>query len=151
MGNLYVDLPTGKLLRRIAYRCGQLGLTSLASLTLTLQAQAQAKNNASFFADDAGARRAASISPLTTALRDARPLTLNVSGLGAALATAPLETQAGATPLVVTLPLPNGADARFRVVETSVMEPALAAKYPGISTYTGVGVDDPTATVRLST
>jgi hypothetical protein len=38
----------------------------------------------SFFADDAGARRAADASPLTAALTASRPLTLNETGLRAA-------------------------------------------------------------------
>ncbi|GAA4053219.1 hypothetical protein GCM10022409_45170 [Hymenobacter glaciei] len=75
-------------------------------------------------------------------------LTLDVAGLRAALAIAPLETRAAA-PLVLALPLPDGGTARFAVREAPVMEPALAAQFPNIKTYAGVGLDDAAASVRL--
>ena len=78
-----------------------------------------------------------------------RPLTLDVAGLRAALATAPLETQAGAAPLVLVLPLPDGHTGRFALREAPVMAPELAARFPSIKTYAGVGLDDAAATVRL--
>lgn len=50
---------------------------------------------------------------------------------------------------VITIPLPDGTSARFHIWESAVMEPALAAKYPGIKTFTGQGIDDPTANIKL--
>ncbi|UEG49598.1 M12 family metallo-peptidase [Ferruginibacter lapsinanis] len=51
--------------------------------------------------------------------------------------------------VIIHIPLPNGEVSRFRIWESSIMEPALAAQFPQIKTYAGQGIDDPTATIRL--
>ncbi|MFO1417457.1 MAG: M12 family metallo-peptidase [Methylotetracoccus sp.] len=68
-----------------------------------------------------------------------------------ALATAPQEGSRAArrAATVIDLPTPSGRYARFRVVKTAVMAPALAAKLPSITTYSAVGVDDTAATAHL--
>ncbi len=83
----------------------------------------------------------------------ARKLTLDRAGLAAALAAAPAEGTKAAkqTPLVVSLPAPNGSFQRFQLAESSIMAPGLAAKHPDIKTYAGVGIDDPTATIHADT
>ncbi len=68
------------------------------------------------------------------------------------LGRVPLEdTPDAAVASLITLPTPDGNFARFRIVESPIMEPELAAQFPEIRTYCGQGVDDPTATVRLDT
>ena len=49
-------------------------------------------------------------------------------------------------PVIVSLPAPNGGFQRFALTHSPVMAPGLAAKHPEIRTYTGSGIDDPTAT-----
>lgn len=80
-----------------------------------------------------------------------RTLGLNESALRQLLATAPLEgtpVAQSAAP-IIQLPLPDGEFARFRFVESPIMAPELAAKFPEIKTYAGQGLDDETATVRF--
>lgn len=49
----------------------------------------------------------------------------------------------------IELPTPNGVQ-RFLIKEASVLSAELAAKFPAIKSYSGIGIDDPTARVRLS-
>ena len=123
----------------------------LAVLGLALGVQGQQRPAPAFFRADAAARTAANAvaSPLVTDLTRTQALTLDEPGLRAALATAPPETRAGAAPLVLALPRPDGTSGRFALREASVMEAPLAARYPQIKTYAGVGLDDASATVRL--
>ncbi len=64
---------------------------------------------------------------------------------------APMEftMAAAANPLLIELPMPDKSMAKFKVWESPMMAPALAAQLPGITTYTGQGLDDPTATVKI--
>ena len=67
------------------------------------------------------------------------------------LRRAPIEFTKAAkqTEVVMTLPLPDGTVARFRVEESPVMAPRLAALFPSIKTYRGRGLDDPNTTCRF--
>lgn len=91
-------------------------------------------------------RRAAGHGP-----RAYRTLKLNRGALATILAAAPLEfsQDARASRTVLSLPLADGTYQTFRIVESPIMEPALAVQYPGIKTYAGQGVEDPTATTRF--
>ncbi len=76
---------------------------------------------------------------------------LDRDALAALLRQAPLEFTRAATsnPVVIPLPMPDGTFAKFRIVESSIMEPELAAKFRDIKTYSGQGIDDRTATTRF--
>lgn len=80
-----------------------------------------------------------------------RAFSLDGAAQGRLLRQAPLEHTAAArnTRVVMALPMPDGTFARFRVEESPVLAPALAARFPEIKTYRGRGLDDPTATARF--
>lgn len=79
-----------------------------------------------------------------------RALRLNVEAMRNFLAAAPMEQSSIALKgLVLALPMPDGSFARFRIVESPIMEAPLAAQFPNIKTYAGQGIDDPTATIRF--
>jgi uncharacterized repeat protein (TIGR01451 family) len=59
--------------------------------------------------------------------------------------------QMAASNVILSLPLPDGGYGRFQISQTAVMHPELAAKFPEIKTYAGVGLDDATAYARLDT
>lgn len=80
-----------------------------------------------------------------------RTLALDTARLTSFLKTVPKEFTEAATKssLILSLPMPNGGVGRFKLVETSMMEPGLAAQFPGIKTFGGQGIDDPYATVKV--
>lgn len=51
--------------------------------------------------------------------------------------------------VVLELPLPDGSFQKFRVVESSIMAPELAAAHPEIKTFSLEGVDDPYANGKI--
>ncbi|MEE9349772.1 MAG: zinc-dependent metalloprotease family protein [Flavobacteriaceae bacterium] len=51
---------------------------------------------------------------------------------------------------IITLPTLNGKTQRFKLIEDAIMSDKLAKKFPMIKTYLGQGIDDPTATLRIS-
>lgn len=84
--------------------------------------------------------------------RTHRSLELNHSTLRHALAGVPLEFTEAASQkeAVISLPVPDGRLWRFQIQESPVMSQELAAKFPEIKTYSGQGVDEPSASMRFS-
>lgn len=78
-------------------------------------------------------------------------LDLDVNVLKATLASSP---ERGAnmktSNVVLTLPNADGQMENFKVFENSNMDPALAARYPEIKSYIGIGIDNPTLTAYFS-
>lgn len=82
--------------------------------------------------------------------RDFKTFKLNRQALEDALENAPLRSETEVSDLQLKFPTANGELKSFRVVESPVMAPGLAASYPMIKTYKAVAVDDPSATMRFS-
>lgn len=77
---------------------------------------------------------------------------LNAAALDRKLDTAPMEFSESAkqTVTVLSVPDPNGNLMRFRIEESPILSPQIAAQFPAWKTYQGYGIDDPTATARFS-
>lgn len=86
--------------------------------------------------------------------RTYRTVRLDVEAMALALSAAPPEVDTdlvksqGAVGALVSLPLPEGGFESFHLVESPIMEPDLARRYPEIRTYRG-WTEDGTSSVRL--
>ncbi|MEP7319499.1 MAG: reprolysin-like metallopeptidase, partial [Panacibacter sp.] len=79
-----------------------------------------------------------------------RTLELNIAAFDAFAKTLPAENGASQQQnIVLSIPMPDGSFSKFSIVSSPVMEAALAAKFPSIKTYSGKGIDDKTATIKI--
>ncbi len=76
---------------------------------------------------------------------------LDQSTLGQILAEAPIENSddARGNATILTVPNPDGKMVRFRLEESPILSPAIAAENPRIKTYQGYGIDEPGVTARF--
>lgn len=51
--------------------------------------------------------------------------------------------------IILQIPMPNGQMQSFEIYDAPIMHPDLAARYPMIHSYAGIGLDDKTATIRF--
>ena len=67
------------------------------------------------------------------------------------LAQAPREftTEARQTTTILEIPTPEGGIARFRIEESPMLAPEIAAQFPTWKQFSGQGIDDPAATARF--
>ncbi|BDQ02179.1 reprolysin-like metallopeptidase [Ignavibacterium sp.] len=80
-----------------------------------------------------------------------RVIKLDIHLLKELLNSAPMEftTEAVNNPAIIPLPMPDGKFQNFSFWESPTMEPELQQKFPDIRTYTGQGIDDPYATLKM--
>ena len=83
---------------------------------------------------------------------DPRFITINLEALQDAASDAPMEYTNAArnSNTIVNLPLPNGSNQFFQLVESPVMHPNLAAKFPELKSYRGFGINGKKGLLYLS-
>ena len=121
----------------------------LLLVTITISASLFGQNN--FFAETKEPGYAANAGKRVIIPDIYKSVVLDQKGMQAFLGNVKTElklSSRSAAP-IIELPMPYGGTARYKIWESSVMDPKLAAKYPGIKTFTGQGIDDPTATIRI--
>ncbi len=74
---------------------------------------------------------------------------LNLNMLKQSIVNSPKREAKNST-VIISLPNAEGILEGFKIYENSNMDPALAARYPEIKSYVGIGIDNPTATVYFS-
>ncbi len=77
-----------------------------------------------------------------------KTIEVNKADLKIQLINAPLEFT-GRQPLQLQLPLPDGSEMVFNIVQTNIMEKALADKYPDIKAYTGYAVHNASIILKM--
>ena len=76
---------------------------------------------------------------------------LDSNALMNALVDAPARSAtAKLSSVILSLPNAEGQMERFRVYENSILDPVLAAQYPNIKSYIGIGIDNPTSIAYFS-
>ena len=119
-----------------------------ALLTLLLGSPVRSWAQGEFFADAPDLRAATRSEKQVAAYRVYR---LNVAGLRAYLANAPVEFTGDRRPaLNLAVPLPNGTTETFAIYDSPILAPAVAAQHPDIKTYTGRATSGAPATIRFS-
>ncbi|MDW3197376.1 MAG: zinc-dependent metalloprotease family protein [Cytophagales bacterium] len=75
---------------------------------------------------------------------------LDLAGLNASLQGSPVRGKFASREVTIQFPSVTGVFERYTIMETNTLHPDLQAKYPGIKSYAGKGIDDPSATIRFS-
>ena len=93
------------------------------------------------------------LSSLEKLKRDSNPTeflvySLDVQAIKSQLQQAPLE---GVSNVIIQFPGANGKMTSFKMYQSEVMHPDLAARYQDIKTYVGQGIEDPSAAIHIST
>ncbi len=122
-------------------------LLSVALLAVTSFAFAQEKG--SFWKSSSKNNKA--ILDVRMQLPEKNLFDLDITALKSNLSSSPKRAaNAGISNTVIALPNADGQMERFKVYENSNMDPALAAKYPDIKSYIGIGIENPTTTAYFS-
>ena len=75
---------------------------------------------------------------------------LDFSALKSKLSQTKRDNKLGDSNIILAFPTPYGNMENYAIYEAPVMDDELSSKYPDIKSYVGVGIDDPSATIRFS-
>lgn len=81
-----------------------------------------------------------------------RAISCNTQVIQQLLSSAPMEFTPAAqrSTVLFKMPMPDGSTLTFKMVESQVMHPALAAAFPSIKTYSGQGMEERDAMLKVS-
>lgn len=138
-----------KIVALIAVSLSLLGLLVVAFALEAGSGRTAAPENGIWQTIDNGSIAAADWKP--PAAGSYKVLRLNKDALAQQLSRAPMERTGDLrqSPVVLSLPMPDGSFERFHIEESPVMDAVLVARYPEIKSYRGQGIDDGAATVRF--
>jgi hypothetical protein len=88
--------------------------------------------------------------------RDSYPLDyklfqMDLNAMKNTLHSAPNRDNSSISNTIIEFPSLNGEMEHFKIFEANIMHPDLALKFPEIKNYVGIGIDDPTASIRITT
>ncbi len=83
-------------------------------------------------------------------IRQYRLLSLDETAMRAYLLAAPLEFNQARKTIALNIPLPDGSMETFGMVESPVLAPEIAARYPEIKTYSGFSLQRKQVSIRLT-
>ena len=75
---------------------------------------------------------------------------VDFEGVKAKLLAAPKDNSGESSSIICSFPGADGILMDYRMYESAVLHPDLAAKFKNIKTYVGQGIKDPTATINIS-
>ncbi|RXR35333.1 T9SS type A sorting domain-containing protein [Flavobacterium piscinae] len=125
----------------------KLKLLTIALLASVCFSNAQEKSN---FWKSATLKSTSALLESKKEIPQSKLFELDVNGIQSVLSTAPNRFAQTKNGKVISLPNGEGIMERFSVYENSILAPELAANYPNIKSYIGIGIDNPTSTVYFS-
>lgn len=124
---------------------------SIASLAVMAMVSAHPANASLSLWSEIDTSKRTTVSELFMPQEIGRVMRLDHEGMRKVLTAAPIEIQQAVkgSDLVIGMPRPEGGFGHYRVVETQVMHPDLAARYPSFKTYLAQDIDDPSVSARI--
>ncbi len=89
--------------------------------------------------------------PRGTQIKEFLVYDLDVDAIKNKLSPSPKRSATAVSNVILSFPNPQGEMQSFKMYEASTLEPLIAAENPNIKTYVGKCIEDPTATISITT